>query len=124
MSLKRIKTLALATAIIASAGIGFTGYAQAHVRHYGWHSGWHKDWHRHAHQWRRMHYGFAAPVASYGCGAPAVYGSAAPAFYGAAGPSCGCCGAGAGYYGYGGDAGLFGLGFPGGGLLGLGLGPF
>ncbi|GLI94506.1 hypothetical protein [Methylocystis echinoides] len=125
MSLKRIKTIALATAVLASAGIGMAGSADAHVyRHYGWHSGWHVGWHRHAH-WRHYGfarhavYGYAAPAAVYGsagCGCPsATYGYAAPAVYGGGG----CC---AGdYYGYGG--GLFGLGFPGGGLLGLGLGP-
>lgn len=123
MSSKRIKTLALATAVMTSVGIGFAGYAEAHpYRHVGWHSGWHRDWHNSSLHWRR-HYGFVRP-AFYGYARPAaVYDYAAPAVYGAAAPSCGCVGQGA--YGYGGyaDDGLFGLGFGGGGLLGLGLGP-
>ncbi len=71
MSLKHIKTLALATAIITVAGISFTTGADAHVRrHVGWHSGGHYDWHNQNIHWRR-HYGFA-PRAVYGYAAPAV----------------------------------------------------
>lgn len=125
MVLKSIKTIALATAIVASAGLGFATVAEAHgVRHYGWHSGWHKDWHRHARaHYGRAVYGYAAP-ATYGygggCGTYGYAGDmyAAPATYGYAGYGAAPCDA----YGYGGG-GLFGLGW-GGGLFGLGLGPF
>jgi len=123
MNSKRIRTLALATAVMAGAGIGFSGYAEAHpYRHVGWHGGWHRDWHNSSVHWRR-HYGFARPV-TFGYARPAaVYGYAAPAAYGAAASSCDCFGP--GNYGYGGyaDGGLFGMGFDGGGLFGLGLGP-
>ncbi|MEK4035589.1 hypothetical protein WOC76_05575 [Methylocystis sp. IM3] len=130
MSLKCVKTIALATAIAASAGLVFTTAADAHVyrrcgSHYGWSKGWHRHHHHHWGYMRRAVYGYAAPVA-YGYGAPAAYG------YG--GSCCGGCGtygyAGATYaaspygaYGYAGDGGLFGLGV-GGGMFGLGLGPF
>lgn len=124
MILKSLKTIALATAIVAGAGLTFASVAEAHAyRHYGWHYGWHKGWHRHAHvHYRRVVYGYAAPVAygyGGGCGTYGYAGDmyAAPATYGYAGAPCDA-------YGYGGyNGGLFGLGW-GGGLFGLGLGPF
>ncbi|WP_457797889.1 hypothetical protein [Methylocystis sp. S23] len=104
MASNRIKTLALAAAVVTCAGVGYSSVAEAHhrtARHYGWHSGWHRDWHNH----RRVHYGYMRP-ATYAYGGYPAYGCATP-----------------GYYGYAGDGGLFGMGFDGGGLLGLGLGP-
>jgi hypothetical protein len=119
MSSKRIRTLAFATAIALCGGVGFSSVAEAHYRTcrpHGWHYGWHKGWHAHRGYAYRGYtrYGFARP-ATYGYGGYGLYGANV---YGAA-PGCVT----PGYYGYAGDGGLFGMGFDGGGLLGLGLGP-
>lgn len=118
MALKHMKTLIMATAIVA-AGVGFAGSAEARHRHYGWHSGWHKDWHRHTAYRGHARYGYVAPVRRYGYAAPAAYGMGAYGY--SAAPGAWNCPGTYGYGGYGG--GLMGMGFGGTpGLFGLGLG--
>lgn len=98
MSSKRIKTLALATAIAICSGVGFFGAAEARnraTRHYDWHFGWHSA----HHGWAR--YGYPR-LATYAYGG--YDGAVGAAIYG-------CPPAYSGYEGEQGEGGV-GLGAP------------